>query len=113
NVFVSVVFVRVDVNLIRLKQFSKGINSEKYQHRSDGGLQTCLQRLGYLKLITSAPTANSEIVCPKPHSPPTSEAVKRFFFSLTIVETAARWSASVACCRPRTNPITRTEKVES
>ena len=40
--------------------------------------------------ITSAPTTNSEIVCPRPQNPPMIDAVSTFLCSLTIVETAIR-----------------------
>src|SRR5947208_12188507 len=63
--------------------------------------------------MTKMPTTKREIVWPMPHKPPTNEAVSRFFFSLTIVETAARWSASVACCKPSTKPNARTEKIDA
>ncbi|MBK9767376.1 MAG: hypothetical protein IPP63_10320 [Chloracidobacterium sp.] len=61
--------------------------------------------------ITMRPTTNSAIVCPTPQRPPTRAAENRLLRSLTMVETAARWSASVAWRNPRTKPKNSSEYV--
>gem|GEM_PF-5690955 len=48
------------------------------------------------------------MVCPIPQSPPTRDALQMFLRSLTIVETAAKWSASIACFNPK--PVTKSLK---
>src|ERR1051325_5414553 len=53
------------------------------------------------------------MVWPRPQSPPTSEETQMLLRSLTIVETAARWSASTACLSPSTKPKARTGAAES
>src|SRR5262245_33652668 len=46
-------------------------------------------------------------VWPTPHAAPTSEAVQTLRRSLTMADTAARWSTSSACRSPRTKPKPR------
>src|SRR5829696_5896231 len=54
--------------------------------------------------MTATPATRSARVCPTPQSPPTREELQRLLRSLTMADTAARWSASTACLRPSTKP---------
>src|SRR5919112_2020228 len=62
--------------------------------------------------MTTTPATRSASVWPRPQSPPTRDELQRLLRSLTMAETAARWSASTACLRPSTKPKASTGAAE-
>ena len=54
----------------------------------------------------------SEIVCPKPQTPPIIAELHKDLRSVTIVETAAKWSDSTACFKPSRKPRVKTPAAE-
>jgi hypothetical protein len=57
---------------------------------------------------TTAPNASNVRVCPSPQATPWRSVLARLDSRATSVATAARWSASSACCMPNTSPIAST-----
>jgi hypothetical protein len=57
-----------------------------------------------LSPMIAVPAARSAAVWPSPHDVPASEERQMLRDSLTIVDTAAIWSASKACRNPSMNP---------